>query len=520
MTDLSYRRQRRLSRGTQHPGTIEATDPHRADPGELFGPVPLVAALTAAIALLPWLIQLAPLQGALCLAQACTAAAGIARAAYPAFRPVAMVTFVFTFSWLGVAPVYQLATGTAAWRDGAVLLSPSTTPALMLLVFATAVLYVGFFRSGRTRAGPQKIQSAPITPSRGVCLAYVLACTALAPKAISTAGGFAAMFTSRTNRGEAFAAQGISLQELGGLQVALVGILPGALATAGAYLVLVRVLNQYRCGGLLGVNAVDAGLLVIGLTLVVVFANPFVNTRGLSAAAFGSLALLALQPRSRKAGVLMTVVLLTATLVLYPAANAFRGTQQSHQPHGFEFLATPDFDGFQQTINAVDFVGDLGHSFGMYSLSGVFYFVPRSMWTNKEQPASIDVATHRGYVFTNLSLPVQAEMYVDFGIVGMAVAMFLLASAGRRCDLDWAAGVRSRLAMTTPYASLACLSIIRGPIGANGPVYLTNLLLIGVGLLFATKSSAHSLTPQERKSSAPLTPVARQCLHANVRRGR
>jgi hypothetical protein len=261
------------------------------------------------------------------------------------------------------------------------------------------------------------------------------------------------------------------------------------------------VLNQLRRRGWGELDALDTGVLLLGFALVVLHANPFVNTRALSAAALGSLGLLVLRPRSRRAGAALAAGLLVATLVIYPAANAFRGQTQVDRPQGFEVLASLDFDGFQQAINTVEFVEDTGHSFGSYTFSGALYFVPRAIWADKERPASIDVATHRGYLFTNLSLPVNAELYLDFGPVGMALALFLFASAGRRSDLDWSSGVWSRAALMAPYACLACLSIIRGPIGANGPVYLTNLGLIGVGLLLArTKNPDGTDAPDTRAS--------------------
>ncbi len=467
------------------PGPPAAPSPPTT-PG-LFGPVPLLTAAVALIVLLPLLLRLAPLQAALCSLQAAICAAGIGRSARPALRPVALVTFVFTFSWLAVAPVYQLATGQAAWRDDAVLVAPWTTTALLLLVLATATLYVGFFRPDTSRRAPAAAPpTAPLDPPRWVCLGYLLACLALAPRAIATGGGLAGMFTSRGDRSAAIVGQGITLETSGGLQVALVSILPGALATAGCYLVLIRVLNQYRASGWADVRAVDAALFVLGLALVVVFANPLVNSRAMSAAALGSLVLLVLRPRSGRAGVWTAATLLVLTLVAYPAANVFRGGEQTER-QGLQFLASQDFDGFQQAINTVDFVEARGHSKGTYTVSGVLYIVPRAIWTDKERPASIDVATHRGYTFTNLSLPVHAELYLDFGPVGMTLALFALATAGRRSDLAWAAGLGSRAALMAPYASLACLSIIRGPIGANGPVYLTNLGLIGLALLLVRR---------------------------------
>lgn len=478
-----------------HVGALPAT-PGRASGGDLFGTVPLTTAAITSVVLLPWLGDLPPQQAALALLHAALAAAGVARAAYPVFRPVALVTFVFTLSWLGLAPVYQLSTGKAAWRDNAVLFGPSTTTALILLLIATAALYVGFFRRGRGVPAPLAASTSGLNPPRTVCLLYVLACLALSPAAIASAGGVSALFSSRADRNEALLAQGISLEQVGGAEIALLGTIPGALATAATYLLLIRILAQYRKGRWKDVDAADAALLTVAFTLTVIFANPFTNTRGLSAAALGSLVILMLQPRSRRAGLVMAVAMIIATLVAYPAANAFRGTDEVSDAQGLEFLASKDFDGFQQSINTVSFVNDLGHSAGTYTASGLLYFVPRSAWAEKERPASIDVAARRGYAFTNLSLPLHAEAYLDFGPVGMALLMFLIASAGRRCDLDWAGGVQSRAALMAPYACLATLSIIRGPIGSNGPVYLTNIGLIAIGLLLARRSTpAPSGTP-------------------------
>ena len=89
------------------------------------------------IALLPWLVALPRLQAALCLLQVGIAAAGIAKSTVPVPRPIALVTFVFIFSWLGVAPIYQLSHGRAAWLDSSVLQSPDVTQALVLMVLAT-----------------------------------------------------------------------------------------------------------------------------------------------------------------------------------------------------------------------------------------------------------------------------------------------------------------------------------------------------------------------------------------------
>ncbi|MGY1652036.1 hypothetical protein [Geodermatophilus sp. SYSU D01119] len=450
----------------------------------------------AETALLPWILQLGTFQVIVSVLQIGICAAGIARSAHPAPRPIALVTFVFLFSWLGVAPIYQLSHGTAAWGDSAVLDSPLVPDAMLINLLATTVLFVGLLLGPGSRhpAEPAPTVRRSPVPGRPLCLAYLGCCIVLAPGAIASAGGVAGLFSSRADRAASLEAAGISGALAGGVQVALVSILPGALATAVAYLALLRVIHQVKTRSWAQVDAVDALVLALGLTLVVLFANPFVNTRALSAAALGSLVLVLTRPRSRRSGLVLAAALLTATLVAYPAANAFRGEDVTYAT-GFDAFAGQDFDGFQQSVNAVAFVRDVGHSWGNYTVSGVLYVVPRSVWEDKATPASIDVAAHRGYAFTNLSLPFHTELYVDFGVLGMCVILFGIAAAARRCDLAWTRAPDSGLALLVPYASLAVLSIIRGPIGSNAPVYLTNLVLIGLGLWWARERRRDTTGP-------------------------
>ena len=102
----------------------------------------------------------------------------------------------------------------------------------------------------------------------------------------------------------------------------------------------------------------------------------------------------------------------------------------------------------------------------------------------------------------------------------MCVALFLLASGARRCDEAWTADPRSGLAMLTPYASLAALSIIRGPIGSNGPVYLTNLGLIALGLLAASRSAAEPVTAEGHATASSRPDAEARPLTADTGRTR
>jgi len=184
-------------------------------------------------------------------------------------------------------------------------------------------------------------------------------------------------------------------------------------------------------------------------------------------------------PRGGKAGIWMAVIILCGTLVAYPLANVFRSDKITLAA-GAEAFATPDFDGFQQIVNAIAFTQAHGHSWGYYALAALFFIVPRSLWTGKAFPASQDVASFRGYEFTNLSLPINAELYVEFGVIPMILIVLVGAIFLGRFDNRWQLSAGTRGAAMVPVLALAILGILRGPLGAQGPVYLT---IIGLVLL-------------------------------------
>lgn len=437
--------------------------------------------LAAGTGLLPWLWEIPFTQSVLCFLQIAITVSGLIRSVAP-LRPTAMIAFGFTFSWLGVAPIYQLSHGLAAWGDSEVLYTPEVEFALVLNVLAAAAMYFGFFSTGRagrhvSPAGPDEERS----PRRIYPALFLLACLALTPRAIAANGGLGALFSSRSDRSVIRAAQGLTTDQAGGLAVALVSYLPTALAVAAAYLLVLRLRPQVRAGGLGGASVLDAAMFCVAIFLMAVFANPFTNTRAIAASAFAPLAILILQPRSARAGRYMLAVVLAATFVAYPLANVFRDGE-GVQVDGFDVFASVDFDGFQQVINSEFFVDDSGHSWGHYSSSAALYFVPRAIWNGKADPASIDVAANRGYWFTNLSLPFHAEMYVEFGIVGMVLIVFWLARLGRRLDWAWLTDPRSTAGLLAPYVAVSTLLILRGPLGSLVPVYLTTAGLIFLGV--------------------------------------
>jgi len=89
------------------------------------------------------------------------------------------------------------------------------------------------------------------------------------------------------------------------------------------------------------------------------------------------------------------------------------------------YLQHGDFDTFQQMVNITSYLHDSGFEYGRNILSVILFFIPRSLW-EKADPLGPAAAEYMGYGFTNLSAPIHAELYADFGLVSLILGMALL----------------------------------------------------------------------------------------------
>ncbi|WP_157463072.1 hypothetical protein [Curvibacter gracilis] len=80
-----------------------------------------------------------------------------------------------------------------------------------------------------------------------------------------------------------------------------------------------------------------------------------------------------------------------------------------------------DFDGLQSTINVVNMVRDSGCLWGRQILSAIFFAIPREVWPDKSIGTGGEAGIYMNYPFINLSAPLPAEFYVDFGYFGLVL---------------------------------------------------------------------------------------------------
>ncbi|MBP2419985.1 O-antigen polysaccharide polymerase Wzy [Microbacterium imperiale] len=402
-------------------------------------------------------------------------------------RPASVAFYVFWFSWLGVGPIVQLTLQRVSWGDTVALTDrPAVHGALLLTVLGVAAFWVGS-KFADQRHAPSVFAteaSSDVRPKaavRGrVVVLLAVALLALSPFAIRVFG-FATYFSSRNERALALRESGNTLDALGGAQFAMFTALPIALAVSTMLLSLYQIQSSWN--GISQARMQHLITFTIGLAGCIVFANPLSQTRFIALTAFGTLAVALFRPRSRGAAVIFVAAAFFAALIVYPLATFFRGgTAQSAADLTAATFTGNDFDGFQQVINTIHYVDANGFTFGIQLLSAALFFIPRSMWAAKADPASIDVATHAGYAFTNLSMPIHAELYMQFGVVGVAAGMLALGYFTSRVDAAWMSGSGAKLGYFAPYLAMVMFGLLRGPLGSLVPIYMPTFIVLAIGI--------------------------------------
>ncbi len=445
--------------------------------GIALAPIALMLALA-----LPWLSRIddpAEVLELLVVFVSCTA--GITMACADGCRPLLLIFSTFFLCWLGIGPLYQLSHGAMAWNDDALSHDLGAVRAALLL--SDVFLVVFFFAVALgTRVAPKRPRQKPRAEPNG--WPVLVLSIVLLPRVVAASGGLAALFSSRATLDASLAANGLTLQQSGGAALAVDNILPGAAAVAAGLVFICRL--RYRSPGR-RLRADVVGL-ILSLGMAAIYCNPVTNTRFVALGAFGAMAVAWLRPTRRRAAVVTAVIAFVGAAFIYPLLSVFKtasGTQSASFTSGLKAFASPDFDGFQQIINTMSYVRSHGYGMGSHVLSALVYFVPRSIWQGKSEPASLEIAANRDYSFTNLSLPVHAEFYLDFGIAGVIVLAIGLGLLWGRLDERWINNQTSPLQFTlVSYFTCAQLGFIRGPLGSLSPVYYTTTLLIAVSFVF------------------------------------
>lgn len=341
-------------------------------------------------------------------------------------RPFEFSLWLFTYVFLGLAAMVQLRMNVdPVTTPGIVHALDWTTSGVILAGGAAAVLGSAIAR----RPLPKRSTEDGATPrvlSRkrvDILALLMIACAAYYISRI----GLASFFLSRTSLSKAARnSWGDSLTQS----------MATGFVTMGLLVVVVAQILIWQRSKEVGQKR-PFFLLWIPLLMLFTVVNPISSPRFLvGTAVFGVLAALGAYRTIRR---YRTVALaaIGALVFIFPLADAFRRSEEGDfRSAGFlQTLTQGDFDGFGQISNAVYYTESLGITWGKQLLGVLFFWIPRSIWSDKPVDTGILLAEFRGYDFSNLSAPIFSELYINGGWFGTAIGMLAIGWLLRKLDM-------------------------------------------------------------------------------------
>jgi O-antigen polysaccharide polymerase Wzy len=391
-------------------------------------------------------------------------------------RPYEMSFWVFTYVFLGLAPLAQLR------MEQIPDTTPRVDPALNGAAIVIVVIGITSFAVGLALArtggilGPRTTRAfapaAAIAPRRALLLA---AFALLADAYYIGKVGIGTLLSSRVELYDAVAA---NWQD----PISAVVSAVAAMSVLIAFVALVKVADQQprRDWGLVAV------IVIVGVVLALTL-NPITNARytfGTAALAVAALfGLLATRTRFR----LTAMSAVVALILVFPLLDAFRYSTQGEfkSTSPLASFTSPDYDAFAQINNTKLYTDRSGLTYGRQALGVVLFWVPRKLWANKPTDTGVLLANSRHYPFTNLSAPLWSELFVNGGWPLLVIGMFGLGVIARRQD--------ERIELTLQRARapgvLACILPFYLIILLRGSLLqaMSNLLVILVCSLFVLR---------------------------------
>ncbi|MGX1132502.1 hypothetical protein RKD49_004692 [Streptomyces glaucescens] len=401
-------------------------------------------------------------------------------------RLVAFGFWLFTYVWLGLAPLAMLATDTYPLdyrtSDSTALAAVVLTELGLVAYSAGSALAARAAGDGSTALGAllsRRLAPWPVLLLSGLSLV-------LAVVLIPRQGGLDAFFTSRQ-----------AVREAGVATDSVRALLAWALAVPAFWSLLALLHLPRPSGGDRLLRGVRWMLLPLLIAVNVVVNNPISKPRFWA----GTVVLVLLfswrrfrRPKAfRAAAAAITVVILFA----FPYSDYFRYDEReelSVMSLAEQLSTTMDYDAFQQMQTGIDYVEDDGFS-PSSALGVALFMVPRAVWPDKPQATGVAIAQYAGYDFHNLSAPLWIESYLWAGVPAVAVVFCLMGALGRRMDDLWEL-LRDRRAafavLLVPAFAFYQMILLRGSLmGIAGPM----LLLLTVPLFITVPAARRSRAP-------------------------
>lgn len=135
------------------------------------------------------------------------------------------------------------------------------------------------------------------------------------------------------------------------------------------------------------------------------------------------------------------ILIIIALFVIFPLLQMFKWYDLSDLLTGnvemknmLTIFNSMDFDAYTMLQRTIEYVESEGYTLGNQIISSILFFIPRVIWSAKPYPTGQFIAMSQNSIFTNLSCPLIAEIFIDFGIVGVFVSSIMLAILVSKLD--------------------------------------------------------------------------------------
>ena len=394
------------------------------------------------------------------------------------------VFWVFVYAALAVPALVQRASGRQPWRVE-VGESDLVTSLFIVLVAVVAVDVTYNLVVRRRIAMPTLIRRSTIASQRLVVIA--LAYLPVLAVLIQRRGGLGTLFVTRA---ETLQSAGIESGVDYGLITAGVRVVPTVIL--GVALLALRTQRPRESGALF--------VTFLYLPIVLIVTNP-ISTNRYSFISATIFLILCAWKLSRPLRQWLIVGTVGGALVLFPYLDYFRYRRTGTGTTGIYALTNGDYDALFTTTMAVRWVVENGITWGNQALGVVGFWVPRGLWANKPADTGVTVAEGLGMSFTNLSSPLWAEGYVNFGLLGAIVAAALFGLVAARLAVSHLTPGDARGDLIWSFIVGYQLILLRGSLlQATGQVVVVVLMVI----LLTRRTPAAEMAEDEAAVDEPV----------------
>ena len=399
--------------------------------------------------------------------------------------------WVFSYVWLGLVPLVQLATKDYPWPGG--YDEWVSAYALLIVLVGYCAYDIGSWL-GRLCYYKYGGRLIPYSFSLSKRRAYLLSLFAVV-------------------------ASLIAIQQLGGADVILgatrysldqavdpeaskaASLIWGTLLRVPAYIALLTIwwiwLNREPLLTRRWQKVSHIAILLLLLILNLAVNNPMSLNRFFLGTIVFSFVVISLSWNERRSFSAWVACLVFVLVVIFPYSDVFREESQNlnFAPVTTQLASNGDYDAFQQIANTVTFVSADGITYGHQLLGALLFWVPRVVWPGKPVGSGQYVAEHFGYDFTNLSSPLWAEAYINAGLVGVVAILLLFGLVTSLLQQGYVASTKTRglffIGGLVPILAGFQFFFLRGDL-QNGIAYIVPML--GCYLLTAKVTRAPSRT--------------------------